>query len=203
MKKLIDIFVPDQSDNPVLLSIMTFPETAEWATTQNCIYIDERLKQCFSEKPISPAFQKNTKTEILIMIGDYLQSMEYSLNGYYNSTIKDYNPIENYNMVESGRDESRGTSSGDSTDNTTTYDNSNDHKTAHSVTSGTLNNTDIHSFSRSGNIGVTTTQQMLEQERKIVAFDFIQYVADLINEHFCCSFWIPDRSDIYEEMIYL
>ena len=203
MKKLIDIFIPDQSDNPVLLSIMTFPETAVWATTQNCIYIDERLKQCFSEKPISPAFQKKTKTQILIMIGDYLQSMEYSLNGYYNSTIQDYNPIENYNMSESGRDESRGTSSGDSTDNTTTYDNSNDHKTAHSVTSGTLNNTDIHQLTRMGNIGVTTTQQMLEQERKIVAFDFIQYVADLINEHFCSSFWIPDRSDICEEMMYL
>lgn len=203
MKKLIDIFVPDESDNPILLSAMTFPDTAEWPTMDNCIYIDERLRQCYSEKPISPAFQKYDKTKILTMICDYLQSMEYEFNGMYNSTLFDYDPISNYDMEESSRDEDRGTSSGDSTDNTTTYDSATDHKTAHSTTSGTLNNTNIHQLTRKGNIGVTTTQQMITQERGVLTFDFIQYVADKINDNFCSSFWIPDREYIREEEWYL
>lgn len=200
MKKLIDIFVPDEHDNKILVSAIFFQTSAVWAEPEICLYIDERLKQCYSDKLISPAFQSKTSLEILTMIGDFLQSKEYELNGMYNSTQFEYNPIENYNMVESGRDEARGTSSGDSTDNTTTFDSSEDHKTAHSVTSGTLNNTDIHSLSRSGNIGVTTSQQMIEQERKIVNFDFIQYAADLINDNFCTAFWIPDHESICEEM---
>lgn len=200
MKKLIDIFVPDQSDTLVLVSAISFQESAEWATVENCMYIDERLLQCFRDKPISHAFQKYTTIQILIMIGNFLQSKEYQLNGMYATTQFQYDPISNYDMSESSRDVDRGTSSGDATENTTTYDSATDHKTGHTVTSGTLNNTNIHSLTRKGNIGVTTSQQMIEQERGIMTFDFIQYVADMINDNFCSSFWIPD-SECYEEMI--
>lgn len=191
MKKLIDIFVDDEHGVPVLVSAITFQESATWATVQNCVYIDERLKQCFRDKPISPAFQRYTTIEILEMIGNFLQSKEYELNGLYASTTFEYDPIENYNMIESSRDEDRGTSSGSSTDNTTTYDSDLDHKINNNTSSGSMNNTNIHSLTRSGNIGVTTSQQMIVQERGILSFDFIQHVADLINENFCSSFWIP------------
>lgn len=191
MKKLIDIFVNDEHGVPVLVSAITFQESATWATVQNCVYIDERLKQCFRDKPISPAFQKYTTVEILEMIGNFLQSKEYELNGLYASTTFEYDPIENYNMTESSRDEDRGTSSGSSTDNTTTYDSATDHKTNSNTSSGTMNNTNIHTLTRAGNIGVTTSQQMIGQERGILTFDFVQHVADLINENFCSSFWIP------------
>ena len=66
------------------------------------------------------------------------------------------------------------------------------------VSSGTANNTNIHTLQRSGNIGVTTSQQMIDQERGVLTYDFIQHVADLINENFCSSFWIPDRDHIGE-----
>lgn len=191
MKKLIDIFVDDEQGVPVLVSAISFQESATWATLQNLVYIDERLKQCFRDKPISPAFQKYTSIEILEMIGNFLQSKEYELNGLYASTTFEYDPIENYNMVESSRDEDRGTSSGSSTDNTTTYDSATDHKIANNTSSGTMNNTNIHNLTRAGNIGVTTSQQMIMQERGVLTFDFIQHVADLINENFCSSFWIP------------
>ena len=38
---------------------------------------------------------------------------------------------------------------------------------------------------RTGNIGVTTTQQMLEQERKIAEFNMISYIAQSFKERFC------------------
>ena len=38
---------------------------------------------------------------------------------------------------------------------------------------------------RTGNIGVTTTQQMLEQERKIAEFNMISYIAQSFKQRFC------------------
>lgn len=38
---------------------------------------------------------------------------------------------------------------------------------------------------RTGNIGVTTTQQMLEQERKIAEFNMINYIAQSFKQRFC------------------
>lgn len=193
MKKLIDIFVNDEHDNPVLVSAISFQETATWPTIENCMYIDERLRQCFSEKPISPAFQSMDRIDILVMIGDFLQSKEYELNGLYASTQLDYNPISNYDMTESSRDEDRATTSGDSTESSTAFDSTTQKETGKTVSSGTANNTNIHTLQRSGNIGVTTSQQMIDQERGILTFDFVQYVADLINENFCAAYWLTDK----------
>lgn len=199
MKKLIDIFVNDEHDNPVLVSAISFQETATWPTVENCMYIDERLRQCFSEKPISPAFQSMDRTDILIMIGDFLQSKEYELNGLYASTQFDYNPISNYDMTESSTDMDSATTSGDSTESSTSFDSTTQKDIGKTVSSGTANNTNMHSLQRSGNIGVTTSQQMIDQERGVLTFDFIGHVADLINENFCAAFWIPDRDHIREQ----
>lgn len=38
---------------------------------------------------------------------------------------------------------------------------------------------------RTGNIGVTTTQQMLEQERAIAEFNMISYIAQSFKQRFC------------------
>ena len=193
MKKLIDIFVNDEHDNPVLVSAIAFQESATWPTVDNCMYIDERLRQCFSEKPISPAFQHMDRIDILVMIGDFLQSKEYELNGLYASTQFDYNPISNYDMSESSRDEDRATTGGESTESSTSFDSTTQKDVGKTVSSGTANNTNIHTLQRSGNIGVTTSQQMIEQERGVLTFDFVQYVADLINNNFCAAYWITDK----------
>lgn len=198
MKKLIDIFVNDEHDNPVLVSAISFQESATWPTTENCMYIDERLRQCFSEKLISPAFQSMDRLDILVMIGDFLQSKEYELNGLYESTQYEYDPIANYDMTESSRDEDRATTSGDSTESSTSFDSTTQKDIGKTVSSGTANNTNIHTLQRSGNIGVTSSQQLIQAQRGVLTFDFIQYVADLINENFCAAYWIPDRDHIGE-----
>lgn len=193
MKKLIDIFVNDEHDNPVLISAIAFPETATWDDITVTKAIDERIRLCFSEKPISPAFQSMDKLDILQAMGDFLSGKEYELNGLYASTQFEYDPISNYDMTESSRDEDRATTSGDSTESSTAFDSTTQKETGKTVSSGTANNTNIHQLERFGNIGITTTQQMIDQERGVLTFDFVQYVADLINENFCAAYWLTDK----------
>ena len=193
MKKLIDIFVNDEHDNPVLISAISFPETATWDDITVTKAIDERLRLCFSEKPISPAFQSMDKLDILQAMGDFLSGKEYELNGLYASTQFEYNPISNYDMTESSRDEDRATTSGDSTESSTSFDSTTQKDTGKTVSSGTASNTNMHTLQRSGNIGVMTSQQMIDQERGILTFDFVQYVADLINNNFCAAYWLTDK----------
>ena len=38
-----------------------------------------------------------------------------------------------------------------------------------------------------GNIGVTTTQQMIEAEREVVQFSVIEFIADDFKNEFCIS----------------
>lgn len=38
-----------------------------------------------------------------------------------------------------------------------------------------------------GNIGVTTTQQMIEAEREVVQFSVIEFIADDFKNEFCLS----------------
>ena len=61
--------------------------------------------------------------------------------------------------------------------NTTSTENSSTGKT---TTTGTEKTT--HEFKRSGNIGVTTSQQMIQSEREIVDFSaLVQFVTDIAN----------------------
>ena len=145
----------------------------------------------------------------------------YIVNSYkykklYELMKKEYNPIQNYNMTESGTDthvadenrnntlnkgainsnsvtgsqnsnnehlvspyektdyigESRDISS--SSDRTDTY--SEEARTDTNNEKYTTNNTDTHSLTREGNIGVTTTQQMIEQEIKLREQNLIDIV---------------------------
>lgn len=69
--------------------------------------------------------------------------------------------------------------------------------TTTSTTSGTAGETgshsenkedkthNVHSGERSGNIGVTTSQQMLEQEFKVALFSIYDRIADLFVHEFC------------------
>ena len=91
----------------------------------------------------------------------------------YKTTLFKYNPIENYNMVERGTD--KRTATGDSLGKYSETPQGPltdliEGKYLTNATHGTekAESEDKHEFSRNGNIGVTTTQQMIEQERKII-----------------------------------
>lgn len=66
---------------------------------------------------------------------------------------------------------------------TVTY---NDVKNEHTFT----NRVDTTEDSTSGNIGVTTTQQMLESEREVAEFSVFAVIADIVQEAFCTDEWV-------------
>lgn len=129
---------------------------------------------------------------------------EYKYTGLYKTTVLDYNPIENYNMVENGSDTSHssGTNINDigsqnstssetvkiSPYDTSDFTNNNESNSAINTSArsdlysseGNVNTT--HNLNRTGNIGVTTTQQMIESERKVLEMRFVDIICkDIIK----------------------
>lgn len=76
-----------------------------------------------------------------------------------------YNPIENYAMVEKGKD--IGTSNGDLINRN--YSNANNESKNINGSSSDASNSSDHYLTRSGNIGVTTSQQMIQSERDLIS----------------------------------
>ena len=139
----------------------------------------------------------------------------------YDTTLLEYNPIENYDRKEDWQDSSEGTSSaqtqstgeqhGAGHDNGTgentltvagfnTNDLTNREKNNHSAennsttdmahtdeASSTADSTNesSHTGRVHGNIGVTTTQQMIEAERNIVQFTVIDFIINSFKNRFC------------------
>ena len=118
-------------------------------------------------------------------------------------TLKyEYDPISNYDRREEWTDEDReqreeqssGSSSGESITHTAGFNSSGadvpdgqNESSAESSgeTQSSANRTATHSGRAYGNIGVTTTQQMIEQERSISLFDIDQIIIDDFKKTFC------------------
>lgn len=107
------------------------------------------------------------------MLNVRLREIMPRFNKLYKTTIFKYNPIENYNMEE-GNESSR-EASGESLGKYSEtpqgeVKNLIEGKYLTNATHGTekSNGKDKYSGWRHGNIGVTTTQQMIEAERKII-----------------------------------
>lgn len=143
----------------------------------------------------------------------YGKSHKYEYDKLVDTLSLEYNPIENYSMTEKGTDtrtpDITQTNKGINTNTVdldtsittgkTTFDRSNsfinDTKTTNTgtntdtqdinttvTTAGTEKT--VHEFTRSGNIGVTTSQQMIESERQLAMFSvvdlFVKAIADII-----------------------
>lgn len=107
------------------------------------------------------------------MLNTRLREIMPRMNQLYKTTLFKYNPIENYNMEEKGKDVRKGNSETLGKYSETPQGPLSDlidGKYLTNATHGTdkTEGEDNHEFSRHGNIGVTTTQQMIEQERKII-----------------------------------
>ena len=124
-----------------------------------------------------------TVGRFIFMLNVRLREIMPRMNKLYETTLFKYNPIENYSMEEEGTDKR----SADS-ENLAKYSetpqgelqNLIDGKYLSSASHGTdkSQGEEKHHFTRKGNIGVTTTQQMIEQERNII----IDIDLKIINE---------------------
>ena len=202
-----------------------------------------------------------TYTIIRTLVDAVLTEKKYEIDTLYNTTILEYNPIENYNSTEketttlSGSEtdtksgsETRTLTGNDSTTYTggttttptgsssvthkeTAFNEPSDlatstqditsyegmttsevfkdredtltHNTTDTSTFNNLKNErtfnnrkNERTFERKGNIGVTTSQQMLEQERNIAMFSVWQHIANIVQESITTSEWLaPDRKE--------
>lgn len=164
---------------------------------------------------------------------------KYTLEGLWGSTQMDYNPIENYRMVETSKDTNSGedvttrhagrqestqemgnredsatsgkrtvttehdvspesrtdytAESRDITDTNSVTDTQNIGRQTNTLIEGERDDRDTlehghvldRKLERSGNIGVTTSQQMIQSERDIVMFSIFKTVANLIIRSIC------------------
>lgn len=187
MKQLKDLF----DENHLWISTSSVTLIGDWSTLDNTTAIDHRIYDFFGDKLIDRSFSHLDNNKITAAVADFINSQVYELDKLYATTEAEYDPIQNYSMSESGTDATYASSSGDTTDYTTSYNSSTENKTGKSAASGSSSTTLTHNFTRSGNIGVTTSQQMLQSERDLAHFDFIGYVAEMIVTNFTTAEYFP------------
>lgn len=163
-----------------------------------------------TENPTSNANMVKQASDYIALYG---KSHKYEYDKLVDTLSLEYNPIENYSMTEKGTDTRTPnitqTNKGVNTNTVgvdtsittgrTTFDKSdsfiNDTKTTNTGTNTDTqdinttvttagNEKTVHEFTRSGNIGVTTSQQMIESERQLAMFSvvdlFVKAIADII-----------------------
>lgn len=127
---------------------------------------------------------------------------EYEMDKLYNTLTLEYNPIENYSMSERGKDtEIVGENSNVTNPTQTTTSelsvspsDTNTYKPKEKtqdtvIYSGKIasatntNSTTTHEFTRSGNIGVTTSQDMIISERQVAEFSLFSHYWTLLHNY--------------------
>ena len=147
------------------------------------------------------------------MVGVWSKKWQRTFDRWSNALSIDYNPLENYDRMEEWTDDEKETSllKGTITGNTTTTEhgtnkndvsafndvdyqpnerNSIDNNSQDDTTSTSDSNTDttrknIRMGRAHGNIGVTTSQQMLESELNIAKFNIYESIVDIFASEFC------------------
>lgn len=156
---------------PDLFDDLQLPYGAVKSTAINAIML-----KCADLELLYPdaAFMKST-------IGYWSEAYADTFQKMYDTTTLHYNPIWNKDgeytetMNTTGTDQNINSVKGFNSDAWSEAVKNNGN------TSGTLTRT----RKEQGNIGVTTTQQMIKEEREVSNFNFYDYLADRFKEEFC------------------
>lgn len=123
------------------------------------------------------------------MIGVWAKNTQYMMKRLWESNGYDYNPIHNYDRKSTISRTSSTSASGTSVGSSTAFNSDTFKDTGKTTDSSSAGGTETITENVSGNIGVTSTQQMLEQERNIANFYWYDIVAqDFINK-FCVQIY--------------
>ena len=139
------------------------------------------------------------------MIGLWSDKWQNTMAKWYEALSIEYNPLENYDRMEEwsdnklehavASDASNQSGSGNVTNQKSAYDGTGyqNHDKADSTSSGTNNATtntvaqgsSTHGGRTHGNIGVTTSQQMLQAQLDVVRFNLYNEIADVFLMELC------------------
>lgn len=178
-------------ENQLWITRSTIPLIGDWSDLTTTTAIDKRLYDFYRNKVFDRDFAELDNAAITAAVANFINSRVYELDKLFATTEAVYDPIQNYSMTESGTDATYSSSSGDTTDYMTSYNSESENKTGKSAATGSSSTTLTHNFTRAGNIGVTTSQQMLQSERDLAHFDFVGYVAELIVTNFTMTEYFP------------
>ena len=131
------------------------------------------------------------------MVGVWSQVRAYGWKSLWESTQLEYNPIENYDRYEDISEDRKseasgtGTSSGQKAQKVRGFDGNTlvDKDTASDIGESSSKSTGKEGFKRTshmhGNIGVTTSQHMIMEEREVAEFSFYDKLAEEFKRRFC------------------
>lgn len=185
--------------DPTVLDDWSLPDSVSRETfTGNLFRECAELELLYSDPEILKDMLKTWSANRLRVWNELAATLEY-----------EYNAIENYDRKEDWTDNTEatgesngksdvGTSGNSQTDVDVAAFNSGDlkqrDKTSTAATGKTestdktttsANNTATHTGRMHGNIGVTTTQQMIREQREIVQFSIIEYIIQDFKDNFC------------------
>ena len=97
----------------------------------------------------------------------------------WETKLYEYNPIENYDRNET----SERILSNDGENKVSAMNSSEYQPDSKAISNGS----DVYNARTHGNIGVTTTQAMIEEQRRVVRYDFYEEVARMFENELCVS----------------
>ena len=107
----------------------------------------------------------------------------------YKTTMFEYNPLWNVDadITESSSGSNSGTTGGSNTESVAGYNSSTmvDHTKDTTSGSSSGNWSETHTTRRTGNIGVTSSQELIERERAVDQFNIYKYIVDSFKKRFC------------------
>lgn len=165
--------------NPSLFDDMKLPEALDRETVINGI-----LMKCSELEVLypDPEYMKNA----IRIWSSYRITVWQAL---YDTTQYDYNPIWNKDgiITETENRDTSSNASGEGTQAVKAFNESNwaDHTKTNSGASSTGKEAITRERREQGNIGVTTTQQMIKEEREVSEFNTIEYIIDDFQNEFC------------------
>lgn len=132
------------------------------------VVINEILMQCAELELVYPSFNL-----MKLAINNWCKVESKIWDKLYNTENLDYNPIWNVDgkIIERGTAGSVGSTKG--YNETNWLDNSK------------MNANDERETIRTGNIGVTTTQKMIQEEREVSEYSTVWYIVNSFKKRFC------------------
>lgn len=142
---------------------------------------------------------------IKMAVDNWTQKWLHTIERWVKAQNEDYNPLHNYDRYESytdvlgesthGEGSSGGTDNATNTESKNTYDSDTLHVSGQSTTGatttltsssdGSTNRTSTHEAHLYGNIGVTTSAQMLAESRNVERWALYENIAGLFISEFC------------------
>ena len=138
---------------------------------------------------------KGAEFEVLYSNGDFMQESigvwsriwERTFTKWFNALQVDYNPLENYDRIEESEDinsgtiKNTGTQTGES--KVSAYNDDTMRDDSLNTRTDDLTQTNALTLKRNarthGNIGVTTSQQMLQSELDVASWNLYEHISDL------------------------